>query len=627
MKRIEIILVVIFSLIAICAQSTDYPEELNDCDIIYEILDGIYAPRESWTRAAVVRFITGAKDGEYRNMDFNHQDINGDLLYHTISERDIIGNWTSYTRWFAGADSTPQGYTPKDDYAPTSHNPDNDACKAKFDKYMNLDYISYKGFMTENWTNCLYTTSYMGSKLSISATGKHAAGVGGTINVSGEGIYSIQNGDMFLTINVLKYVSYTPKIIKTSEKCYNGTNYLFYFKDFMEKDFSFYTYTIENVQAHPSITVNTAGKNFYVALRDKPISEMTTAKYKLKITSGYGNAEAELSFYLYPSSLVIQSETGGNTDPYPGLIGGEPGDTVTVTCIPDETHEFNGWIGSAVTVENEKQNPITVTLTNEQLTLKPQYTEIPYVERKDLILSFNPKKGTLTVNDNEYTESTSLRLPKGTLIKIQATPKDGYQFSAWDGDMSAAFKTDDYVEFYLNDTKDISAIFEEKPIEQNNSGTSTAFSTIGTNPNKTNENILKLDKSLLDALTKNNSSGNLTRTGATSFIENGNTVNNKNKFPSSSSSYNSFEHNWSVEDGKIVANKSNQTNIREVNQLRNDSTYCFKYKTFEGDRFNAGEGMQIYYSTDEVEQFHSINSTISPSSIMSNLMNIIQGGN
>lgn len=629
------ILAMIAAIAALASQSAEWPEALDDCDIIFrveEIYTGYTIPIPGgWGQC---RFYTpnpiiGLKNGD--SMSTGWVVLSGNTAGNSISITTGGATTNAYRKLlFTSSGDRVTGYTVLGYYKDSAYSvPDDGTSEAFMDDYANLEdgYNVIGGTYppSPSTVSPHVSASYSDSKITL---GPGFASP--TVSVSAVGTYYAKpEWDKWYLITVLKYKNLAPQLQKSSENAYNGKNYIFYAKDFFIDPLSTTTYTSTNVTPHASVSYQAALNAYLVNLGTSPVNSKIDAVYKLKATNGYGSYEANITFHLYPSSLLIEPESGGNTDPGSGLVGGEPGDGVTVTCTPDETHEFVKWIGSAVTVDNETDNPINVVLTDEQLTLKPQYEEIPYVERCDLLLSFNPNKGVLKVNDQDLSESSSLRLEKGTLVKIQATPKTGYEFTSWDGDMSAAFKEDDYVEFYLNETKDISAIFDEEAEEEEETGTSTTVTTIGTG-GSSSSNVMTFDKAALDALLKNSSNSTIgTRTGSTSFTASS-PFGTTSTMPSSSPTK-SYSSDYSISgdrgDGSSSALKSGGSqggNIHDVQQLKNNKGYYFKYKAYEGDAYSGGEGMQTYYSTDEVEQYRNTGG-VPPTTIISNLMNLIQG--
>jgi len=624
------LLLAILASTSIASYAGDWPAALDDCDIIFKIEEChiSYHNHAGYQYLISPTLTVGLKDGDTISTGWYILSGNTATNHFNVTTGGVTTKaYRKLLLTFSGSAVT--GYTVLGYYKdPECTVPDDGTSEALMNKYANFeDGYSVIGSTCGQGTSYI-KVSYSNSTLTLSPFNTGSC----PVTISAVGSYYISPSNYaWCLFTVLKYKNLAPQLQKSSENAYNGKNYIFYAKDFFVEPSSSTTYISTTVTGHDSVRYESGLKAYLVNLGTNPVNSNTYAVYKLKATNGYGSYEAEITFHLYPSSLVIEAQSGGNTDPSPGLVGGEPGDGVTVTCTPDETHEFVKWTGSAATVANEKDNPINVVLTSEQLTLKPEYKEIPYVERFDLLLSFNPQKGTIKVNNQEITESTSLRLEKGTLVKIQATPKAGYEFTSWDGDMSAAFKTDSYVEFYLNETKNIAGIFSKIAAGSGNSGTAT----IGTGGNPSN-NVITFDKATLDALLKNNSNNSNigTRTGSTSFTANppfgsANSHFSSTNMPSSpdrsySSNYNIFGDRGDGASSALKSGGNQGGNVHDIQQLKNNKGYYFKYKAYEGDAFSGVEGMQIYYSTDEVEQYRNTGG-IPPITIISSLMNLIQG--
>jgi len=62
-------------------------------------------------------------------------------------------------------------------------------------------------------------------------------------------------------------------------------------------------------------------------------------------------------------TLTIAAGSGGTTDPSPGSYDYAPGTQVTVTAVPNNGYQFNGWNGDA----SGTTNPITVTMDDDKM--------------------------------------------------------------------------------------------------------------------------------------------------------------------------------------------------------------------------------------------------------------------
>ena len=72
-------------------------------------------------------------------------------------------------------------------------------------------------------------------------------------------------------------------------------------------------------------------------------------------------------------TLIIQSGTGGTTDPAPGTYDYVVGQVVTITAIPDSGYNFSHWEPSGNTGATSVENPISVTVQKGTATYEASF--------------------------------------------------------------------------------------------------------------------------------------------------------------------------------------------------------------------------------------------------------------
>ena len=157
------------------------------------------------------------------------------------------------------------------------------------------------------------------------------------------------------------------------------------------------------------------------------------------------NRTISASFAVNRFSLKVLSSTGGSIS---GNGNFSHGSTPSITATPDEGFYFTGWLGEGV----EEPNALisTILMTEDRIA-----TAIfsPNVYTLNLASSGSGE----VLGEGNYTH--------GQIVSITATPKNGYQFETWsgniDGNLSSPSRT-----IIMDSNKSISAQFI--PVEENN---------------------------------------------------------------------------------------------------------------------------------------------------------------
>ncbi|MFP4051578.1 MAG: InlB B-repeat-containing protein [Thermoplasmata archaeon] len=141
--------------------------------------------------------------------------------------------------------------------------------------------------------------------------------------------------------------------------------------------------------------------------------------------------------------LTINNEGEGNVNPAEGTHTYQKGAEVTIEASPAENWKFVKWTGDV----SGTNNTVTVIM-NSNKSVTAVFEEI--VEY-DLTLNVDGEGNTIpTEGTHTYEE--------GTIVTIEATPADGWNFVEWTGDISRA---ETNINITMDSNKDVTAVFEE----------------------------------------------------------------------------------------------------------------------------------------------------------------------
>jgi len=116
------------------------------------------------------------------------------------------------------------------------------------------------------------------------------------------------------------------------------------------------------------------------------------------------------------------------------------GQSLGLVATPDNGNEFIGWTGDTISA----QNPLNI-IVDSDLSLTAIFRSLP-----TYILDIVAENGTVekSLDQGDYFE--------GTIVKLTATAKEGYKFSAWTGDLTG---TNSIVTLRLDSSINIRANF------------------------------------------------------------------------------------------------------------------------------------------------------------------------
>jgi hypothetical protein len=262
--------------------------------------------------------------------------------------------------------------------------------------------------------------------------------------ITGTGAYASDGWPAAVVVDVQKYVSYPPTVKKSIFACYNGKNYLYMLQpDIFSAKYP--VYTITPVQTHPSVSYSMG--NFVISLSSSPVLTTSQAIYTAKCQNGYGSVTTTLTFNLYPSGIIVESGTGGNTDPAPGNYGAEPGTPFSITAYPLTGYDFAYWQVEKQDISGLWQllpathadNPHTFTYETEMQRVTPVYEVVPEITHWPLVLDFDQSMGSLTVGANTYDSPQTIQVPvAANTLALEGNPAFAHRLLLWTATVGAA---------------------------------------------------------------------------------------------------------------------------------------------------------------------------------------------
>ncbi|MBN1481544.1 T9SS type A sorting domain-containing protein [candidate division KSB1 bacterium] len=157
-------------------------------------------------------------------------------------------------------------------------------------------------------------------------------------------------------------------------------------------------------------------------------------------------------FYLSPDkailTMVADPQAGGTTGPSPGSHIFNKHEKVNITALPFQDYRFSHWVGD---VANDSSASTTVTMDKSK-TVTAHFVFDDPSDYVVLNISVNPDSGGTT---QPVVGAHTVR--KNTVVNITATPKPGYQFAGWSGDVQDPKSASTSV--FMNTSKSVVANF------------------------------------------------------------------------------------------------------------------------------------------------------------------------
>jgi len=120
-------------------------------------------------------------------------------------------------------------------------------------------------------------------------------------------------------------------------------------------------------------------------------------------------------------AISLEVDGNGSTEPAVGTHEYNEGDVVSITAIPDEGWQFDGWSGDVT----DPQLTITTLIVTSDKTVTADFSPVVYTI-------------SLEVDGNGSTEPAvgTHEYDKGDVVRITAIPDEGWQFDEWSGDVT-----------------------------------------------------------------------------------------------------------------------------------------------------------------------------------------------
>ncbi|MFA5669057.1 MAG: serine hydrolase [Balneolaceae bacterium] len=150
---------------------------------------------------------------------------------------------------------------------------------------------------------------------------------------------------------------------------------------------------------------------------------------------------------LYSINVTLSpSESGTITPDVKNMV--EEGDKIELQANPNDGYVFSGWAGDV----ESSNNPLSIT-ANKNLELVANFALRSYE------LSINVEgEGTV---DEQIIQQKTTEFEHGTVVKLTATPAQGWKFSEWKGDLTG-FENPSTIT--ISEPLSITAVFEKEPI-------------------------------------------------------------------------------------------------------------------------------------------------------------------
>ncbi|MBD3414301.1 MAG: hypothetical protein GF421_07725 [Candidatus Aminicenantes bacterium] len=131
-------------------------------------------------------------------------------------------------------------------------------------------------------------------------------------------------------------------------------------------DFSHFEVYRGETSDFPDDEEHLIGETHQTHYTDKNITQGKVYYYRIKaVNSDDISGPASVTLRLPHSvvnTLIVNAQTGGSTDPSPGVYGMDQGIEVEVTAFPDLEYVFNGWSGDA----SGDQNPLSLIMNADK---------------------------------------------------------------------------------------------------------------------------------------------------------------------------------------------------------------------------------------------------------------------
>ena len=135
----------------------------------------------------------------------------------------------------------------------------------------------------------------------------------------------------------------------------------------------------------------------------------------------------------------------------------ESGTVLEIKAEPNEGYAFKEWKGDGITDKNKLNNPLEIKV-NKNMKIEAIFVSEDEIVTYALNIDFDENQVTI----KGLPEDPS-KVVEGTIVKLEAVPKDGFLFEKWTGDVPEKQATQARVEFVVNEDRDISIEIVEAP--------------------------------------------------------------------------------------------------------------------------------------------------------------------
>ena len=145
-------------------------------------------------------------------------------------------------------------------------------------------------------------------------------------------------------------------------------------------------------------------------------------------------------------TLSVSASDGGSVDPSSGTYN--ENSSVTITAAPSTGFEFTGWSGDA----SGTDNPLTVTMTGNK-SITATFSRIQYTLNVGVVGQGSVSQEVISA------AKTSEEYNSGTVVRLSATPENGWVFNSWSG---SSTETTNEIDVTIDGTKSVTATFEQQ---------------------------------------------------------------------------------------------------------------------------------------------------------------------
>ena len=198
--------------------------------------------------------------------------------------------------------------------------------------------------------------------------------------------------------------------------------------------------TIVELTATPNTGYNFTGWSGSINVTSNTSVVMNSDK---SVTANFVKKKYALTTTIEGEGTITEKiiKAGAATDYNSGTV-------VELTATPKDGWEFKEWSGDLTGSDNPKEITIDKAKTVKAVFVK----KIQYALTIEI-------QGEGTVSQKVIKEGTATDYNSGTVVELTATPKDGWEFKEWSGDLTGS---DNPKEITIDKAKTVKAVFVKK---------------------------------------------------------------------------------------------------------------------------------------------------------------------